>query len=297
MVSQDAQAAALGIRAELTTFQKVWRIALRQPLGVISVVILFAILLSALFAPLVSPYDINERDTAAILQGPSVQHVFGTDQLGRDIFSRMVFGARLSMTIGMAVTVVAASGGLMLGLASGYFGGWLDKIFIMLADALMAFPGLILAIALVSALGASVTNVILALLVGSTARMARVVRSEVLSVRNMAYVEAARAIGCGHLRTTLLHIAPNVFASVIVLSSLGFAGTILAESSLSFLGLGPPPPTPTWGRMLSEGRSFFRANPWIVIVPGLLITIVVYSLNMLGDAMRDELDPRLRGGR
>ena len=297
MVSQDAQAAALGIRAELTTFQKVWRIALRQPLGVISVTILLAILLSALFAPLVSPYDINERDTAAILQGPSAQHFFGTDQLGRDIFSRMVFGARLSMTIGMAVTVVAASGGLMLGLSSGYFGGWLDKIFIMIADALMAFPGLILAIALVSALGASVTNVILALLVGSTARMARVVRSEVLSVRNMAYVEAARAIGCGHLRTTLLHIAPNVFASVIVLSSLGFAGTILAESSLSFLGLGPPPPTPTWGRMLSEGRSFFRANPWIVIVPGLVITVVVYSLNMLGDAMRDELDPRLRGGR
>ena len=297
MVSQDAQAAALGIRAELTTFQKVWRIALRQPLGVISVTILLAILFSALFAPLVSPYDINERDTAAILQGPSAQHFFGTDQLGRDIFSRMVFGARLSMTIGMAVTVVAASGGLMLGLSSGYFGGWIDKIFIMIADALMAFPGLILAIALVSALGASVTNVILALLVGSTARMARVVRSEVLSVRNMAYVEAARAIGCGHLRTTLLHIAPNVFASVIVLSSLGFAGTILAESSLSFLGLGPPPPTPTWGRMLSEGRSFFRANPWIVIVPGLVITVVVYSLNMLGDAMRDELDPRLRGGR
>ncbi len=297
MVSQDAQAAALGIRAELTTFQKVWRIALRQPLGVISVTILLAILFSALFAPLVSPYDINERDTAAILQGPSAQHFFGTDQLGRDIFSRMVFGARLSMTIGMAVTVVAASGGLMLGLSSGYFGGWIDKIFIMIADALMAFPGLILAIALVSALGASVTNVILALLVGSTARMARVVRSEVLSVRNMAYIEAARAIGCGHLRTTLLHIAPNVFASVIVLSSLGFAGTILAESSLSFLGLGPPPPTPTWGRMLSEGRSFFRANPWIVIVPGLVITVVVYSLNMLGDAMRDELDPRLRGGR
>lgn len=297
MVSQDAQAAALGIRAELTTFQKVWRIALRQPLGVISVTILLAILFSALFAPLVSPYDINERDTTAILQGPSAQHFFGTDQLGRDIFSRMVFGARLSMTIGMAVTVVAASGGLMLGLSSGYFGGWIDKIFIMIADALMAFPGLILAIALVSALGASVTNVILALLVGSTARMARVVRSEVLSVRNMAYVEAARAIGCGHLRTTLLHIAPNVFASVIVLSSLGFAGTILAESSLSFLGLGPPPPTPTWGRMLSEGRSFFRANPWIVIVPGLVITVVVYSLNMLGDAMRDELDPRLRGGR
>lgn len=270
--------------------------ARRRPVGAASALVIVLLTLTALFAGVVSPYDPHARDSSVLLQGPTLSHPFGTDQLGRDVMTRVIYGARLSLFIGLAVTLISAAVGLVIGVASGYFGGRVDQITTVLLDAMMAFPGLILAIALVTALGSSVTNVILAVLIGFSARIARLMRANVLSLRGMPYIEAARAVGAKDVRVIARHVVPNVVPLLIVLMSLNLGVAMLVESSLSFLGLGPPPPTPSWGRMLAdEGQQFFRSAPWLGIFPGLALAIGVFAFNLLGDALRDHLDPRLRG--
>lgn len=271
------------------------RFARRQPVGAAAAGVLVVFGLAAIFAPIVAPYGSSERDPLALLAGSSVDHWFGTDQLGRDTLSRVIYGARLTLGISVAATVLSTVIGLTVGVVAGYFGGVVDRIIGVIIDSIMAFPQLVLAIAMVTALGPSAENVVIAIVLPSSARFARVIRSDVLRVRSMLYIEAAHSAGCSSTRTLVRYVVPNIMAPVIVLSSLNLPAAILAESGLSFLGLGPPPPDPSWGRMLvDEGQQFFRSAPWLVIWPGLAITLVVYGFNLFGDALRDYLDPRLR---
>jgi ABC-type dipeptide/oligopeptide/nickel transport system permease subunit len=272
------------------------QLARRKPIGVVALVIVVVMSLLALLAPLIAPYKPDEPDFASLLASPSAAHPFGTDQLGRDVLTRVIYGTRISFIVGFAVAIGGRVISTVLGVAAGYLGGRTDTIIMRFVDGMLAFPGLILAIALVTALQPSVLNVIIAITITSVASATRVTRSAVLAVREDAYIEAARAMGCSELRIMWRHVLPNITALLIVLTSLSFAAAILVEASLSFLGLGPPPPTPSLGNMLSiEGRTSFSIAPWLAIWPGVAISLAVYAFNMLGDTLRDVLDPRLRG--
>lgn len=277
---------------------QLWLLARRKPLGAAGLLVILLFVVAAIFADVVAPYGPTETDSSARFKGHSLEHPLGTDQLGRDLFSRVIYGARLSLFVGFVVAFGSTFIGTVWALIAGYFRGIVDNVSNMLLDAIIAFPTLVLAIAMVSALGPSLQNVIIALLATSYARSARVIRSSVLSVRASNYVEAATVLGAGNVRIMFRHILPNVMAPIIILVTLGLGNVIIAEASLSFLGLGPPPPTPTWGRMLSaEGREYFTQAPWLAIWPGVALALAVYSFNMVGDALRDILDPRLRGER
>ncbi|MGD9894580.1 MAG: ABC transporter permease [Dehalococcoidia bacterium] len=272
------------------------RLARRKPIGAVAFVIVAVMSLLALLAPLIAPYAPDEPDFNALLAPMSAAHPFGTDQLGRDVLTRVIYGTRISFIVGFAVAIGGRLISTILGVAAGYLGGRTDTIIMRIVDGMLAFPGLILAIALVTALEPSVLNVIIAITITSVASATRVTRSAVIAVREDAYIEAARATGCSELRIMWRHVLPNITALLIVLTSLSFAAAILVEASLSFLGLGPPPPTPSLGNMLSiEGRTSFSIAPWLAIWPGVAISLAVYAFNMLGDTLRDVLDPRLRG--
>ena len=271
------------------------RLARRKPLGAFSAIVIVVIVFLAISADVVAPYGPAEMSSDRFVSR-SLDHPMGTDHFGRDVLSRVIHGARLSLYVGFSVVFGSIVLGTIWGTIAGYFGGLTDKISIVLLDAIIAFPALAGAIALVAILGASTENVILALLATSYARSARVIRSQVLVLRGEVYVEAARAIGAPAWRIMFRHILPNTMAPIIILATLSFGNIIIAEASLSFLGLGPPPPTPAWGRMLSrEGQDFFLVAPWLVVWPGIAIGVTVYTFNMFGDALRDVLDPRLRG--
>lgn len=286
------QPSAMGVLASLWTFAR------RKPLGAAGLLLILLLTLMAIFAPLIATHDPEATIVRERLQPPSIAHILGTDGLGRDVFSRVVYGAQASLYVGLVAVGLGTIIGSFFGLLSGYFGGKFDFTLQRVMDMLMAFPMIVLALAILSALGASLLNVILALSVVLTPSANRVVRASVLSVRENQYVEAARAIGCGHGRILLVHILPNVAAPIIVLASITLGLAILVEASLSFLGLGPPPPTPTWGGMLSvEGRRFFERAWWLAVFPGLAISLAVLSFNLFGDALRDLWDPRLRGTR
>ena len=294
-VAQDAAEVVRAYAPKDTVFTILRRFVRKRPLGAAAGVVVITLAAAALFADYVTPYGPYERDVDYILGSPSLGHPFGTDQLGRDTLTRVIYGARLSLFIGLAISFTSATAGLTVGTIGGFFGGKVDRVVVMLVDAVMSFPTLILAIALVSALGQSVMSVILAVLLPFSARMSRIVRANVLTVRSMPYVEAGRSVGAGSMRLILRYIVPNVMAVVIVLASLNFAVAMLVEGSLSFLGLGPPPPAPSWGRMLAdEGRQFFRSAPWLGIWPGATLALGVFAFNLLGDGLRDHLDPRLR---
>ena len=258
-------------------------------LGVVA--LLFAM---ALLAPLVAPYPPNSMDMKARLQAPSAAHLMGTDSYGRDILSRIVFGSRISLFVGFVAVGIGAIFGGVLGAGGGYYGGAIDDIIMRCMDVLLAVPAMILAIAIVGALGTNLLNLMIAVGVSQVPRYARIVRASTLSTRGQEFVEAARAIGASDLRIILENILPNCMAPVIVQSTLGVASAILTAAALSFLGLGVQPPTPEWGSMLSAGRQFLRQAPHITLFPGLAIATVVLALNMLGDGLRDSLDPRLR---
>ena len=250
------------------------------------------VLLLALLAGVISPFDPLKGNFRARMMAPSLQHWMGTDQFGRDILSRVLHGARISLQIGFMVAIITALAGGLIGASSGYFRR-LDGPLMRLMDAFMAFPSIILAIAVSSVLGASVINVIFALAIAATPHTARIVRASVMVVREMEFVEAARALGAGHARILFRHIMANAMAPLMVRITYVFAVAILNEAVLSFIGVGPPPPAPTFGAIIANGRDFIVAAPWITVAPGLAILVSVLGLNLLGDGLRDVLDPRM----
>ncbi|HUJ15212.1 MAG TPA: ABC transporter permease [Thermoanaerobaculia bacterium] len=253
-----------------------------------------ALVVVALAAPLLAPYDPDVQDTARRLEPPSRQHLLGLDDLGRDVLSRVIWGSRVSLRVGFSVVIIASCIGIALGAISGYFGGAVDTIIMRITDILLAFPGILLAIALVAVLGPSENKVILALSIIGWVGYARLVRGQVLKVREMEYVTAAKALGAKSPRVILHHVLPNVINPVIVMATLGLAGAILSEAALSFLGLGVQPPTPSWGSMLTAGRRYLGIANHLAIYPGIAIMAAVMGLNFLGDGLIDALDPKYR---
>jgi peptide/nickel transport system permease protein len=247
---------------------------------------------AAVTAPWVVPYDPSSQQLSLRLEGPSLHHPFGLDELGRDIFSRVLAGARISLLVGVTVVGISCLVGIFLGAVAGYFGGWLDDLISRGIDVLLAFPGILLAIALVAVLGPSLTNVVIALSVIGWVGYARLVRGQVLRARELEFVQAARALGASTWRILFRHVVPTTMSAVTVQATLGLAGTILAEAALSFLGLGVQPPTPSWGTMLNGGRLHLLDAPHLTVFPGAAIAVLVLGFNFLGDGLRDALDPK-----
>ncbi len=266
-----------------------------SPVGAAAALIWILLILMAIFAPNLAPYDPQEADYGAIRQAPSAQHLLGADDLGRDILSRIIFGARITLMVSISSVLIGDLLGFLWGVASGYLGGRFDLISQRILDVLMSFPTLILALLLLVVIGAGLTTVIIAIAITRIPGSTRVIRSVVLSIKENAYVDAARMVGVKPLWVMLRHVAPQCFAPLIVIATLNLGGAIFAEASLSFLGLGIPPPAPSWGNMLGGVlAASFKPSWWLVVYPGLAITIAVMSANLLGDALRDFLDPKLR---
>ena len=266
-------------------------------LTVIGLIIVIVLVIVALFAPWIATYDVGATDLSMRYLGPSVAHWFGTDSTGRDIFSRVVFGARISLQVGIIVVTVSAIVGTLLGAIAGYYGGWVDRLVSgYVFNVFLAFPGLLLAIAMVAFLGAGLNKLILALCIIGWVGYARLIRGQVLKVREYDFVQAARALGASDMRILLIHILPNAIQPLIVQASLGMAGAVLSEAALSFLGLGVPPPAPSWGVMIEEARdlSTLQAAPHALIFPGIAIALTVLAFNFIGDGLREHLDPRQR---
>ena len=272
------------------------RFARRKPLGAFGAVIALILIIVAVFAPFIATHDPAETNAALVYAPPGSQLLLGGDQLGRDVFSRLVYGARVSLYAGLLSAFVGASVGMVVGVASVHFGGRTDLVIQRIIDTMMAFPPLILAIVIMAALGASLNNVVIALSVAYIPNAARVLRSQALAVKEMDYILAARAVGAGHGRIIFRCMIPNCLALYIVLVSVFLGTAIVAEATLSFLGIGVPPDVPSWGGMLNgAAQTYVHLAPWLGVFPGLAIAIVVFAWNLLGDALRDVLDPRLRG--
>jgi peptide/nickel transport system permease protein len=266
-----------------------------KPLGAVGGVIVLAMIFVAVFAEGIAPYDPYEINQRLQFNPPSVYHWFGTDEFGRDLFSRIVYGARVAMLIGLSAAFIGATGGAILGVISAYLGGKVDLFVQRGVDVMLAFPLLILALAIVTVLGRSIPNVMLAIAIPIIPRTARIVRSTALSIKEHMYVEAARAVGCSHLLIMARHIIPNVMAPYLIMLTAQFGNAILVEASLSFLGLGTAEPTPSWGLMLSgSALSYAEKAAWVAIFPGIAISLAVFGFNLFGDSLRDALDPKLR---
>lgn len=267
----------------------------RNPLATTGIVFVCVFVLFAVFAPWIAPQDPANISLATRLQPPSAHHWFGTDELGRDVLSRVIFGARISMLVGISVVAGSLLLGTIIGSLAGYYGGFVDRfVNVIVMNAFLSFPGILLAIAFVAFLGPGLINLILALIIGGWVGYARLVRAQVLAAREREYVEAARALGASDWRIITRHILPNIMQPVIVQAAIGMAGAVLAEATMSFLGLGVPPPTASWGSMLNDGRSHLFDAPHLVIFPALAVMLAVLSFNFIGDALRDFLDPRSR---
>ena len=276
--------------------QSAWMRALRsQPLAFFGLVCLAVLVILALFAPWIAPYDPAAIHLHVRLASPSAAHWFGTDELGRDVLSRVIYGARISMLVASSVVALALVSGTILGALAGFYGGWVDVgLNVVAMNTFMALPSILVAIALVAFLGPGMGNLILALSVTGWVGYARLVRAQVLAVREREFIEAARAMGASDLRIVVRHILPNIMQPVLVQAAIGMAGVILAEATLSFLGLGVPPPAPSWGVMLNDARAHLFDAPHMVIFPGIAIMIAVLAFNFIGDGLRDQLDPRTR---
>ncbi|WP_410207603.1 nickel transporter permease [Fusobacterium sp.] len=275
---------------------EVWRRLKKNKMAVLGLTILCILILAAIFADQIANYDtvVIKQNLVERLQAPSAKHWLGTDEFGRDIFARIVHGARVSLRVGIiAVSISIVCGGI-LGAIAGYYGGMLDNFIMRAMDIFLAVPGILLAIAIVSALGPSIINLMIAISISSIPRYARIVRASVLSIRDQEFIEAAKAIGASNTRIIFRHIIPNSLAPVIVQGTLGVASAILSTAGLSFIGLGIQPPAPEWGSMLSGGRQYLRYAWWVTTFPGVAIMITILSLNLLGDGLRDALDPRLK---
>ena len=267
------------------------RLVRRRGAMVGAAVVLFFVLI-AIFAPLVAPYGPTATDWAAVRKAPSLAHWFGTDEIGRDVLARVIFGARASLMAGVVSVLISLGLGVPLGLVSGYLGGFVDGLLMRIVDAMLACPFLILAIALAAFLGPNLTNAMIAIGISAMPAFVRLTRAQVLATKVEDYIEAAKAVGNPHLRIVLRHILPNILAPIMVQATLAIAAAIIAEASLSFLGLGQQPPDPSWGSMLNTAKNFLSQAPWMAWWPGLAIFVVVLSFNLLGDGLRDALDPR-----
>ena len=279
-----------------TPWAQLRRMAKQNKLAVASAVLLILLLLAAVFAPVLTPYDAVTGDTANRLQSPSAAHWLGTDEMGRDVLTRLLYGARISLAVGVIPTLVSLALGVALGMTAGFFGGKIDYIIMRFADVMLAFPSLLLAMVIMYTLGGGVVNIFLALALVGWASVARVVRSETISLKESEYVEAARSMGVSSWNIMLRHILPNCLPSLIVLFTLNIPSAILSESSLSFLGIGVQLPNSSWGLMVNMGRQFLYDAPWISLAPSVAIMLVVLSCNFLGDGLRDVLDPHLKRG-
>jgi peptide/nickel transport system permease protein len=268
----------------------------RNPVLLLSSVMILLVVLSSILAPLITPYDPSEMNSKVRLSAPSVEHWFGTDQFGRDVFTRVIYGSRLSLQIAITAVFTAVIIGGIIGILSGYYGGWLDAITIRIMDVLIAFPSLLLALFLVAILGPDIKNLILAISLTRIPYFARLVRAEVASLERRPFVEAGRMVGATNFRIMIFHLLPNVFPLILVFATMDIATAVIAESSLSYLGLGAQPPTPSWGRMLTEARGFLGRAAWLSIFPGFFLMVTIISFNLLGDSLRDIVDPRLRRG-
>ena len=277
-------------------WRKLMFLAQRHVLGAAGLVIMVILVLTALFADVISRFDPLSVDSLHRLAAPNAQHWMGTDSFGRDVWSRIIHGARISLAVGIGSTALGSSIGVMIGLASGYLSGWVDLVFQRITDILQALPLLVLALVMTAALGPSLPNVIIAIAIPLIPIVARVIRANTLALREQPFVEAAKSIGMSEMRIAVRHVLPNTLAPLIVLATAQLGSTILTEASLSFLGLGIPEPYPSWGRMLSESAAeYVRVAPWLVIFPGVAISLAVFGTNLFGDALRDVLDPRQRG--
>jgi ABC-type dipeptide/oligopeptide/nickel transport system permease subunit len=285
------ETAAPGTRGDLRRW---WRRFARNRGAVFGLGVLVLIVLMSVFAPLLAPHDPLAQGVGPALARPSLAHWAGTDSFGRDLLSRIIYGARIALVVGVVSVALAMLIGVTLGLAAGYYGGWLDIVVMRVMDGLFAFPIIILAIAMMAIMGFGVLNVIIAVAVGFIAPFARVTRADVLAVKEEPYVEAARLAGVSSPAVILRHVLPNVMAPIIVQAALRVSGAIITESGLSFLGLGPPPPNPVWGSMIAEGRNFIVMAPHVSTFPGIALMLAIVGLNLLGDGLRDTLDPRLR---
>lgn len=307
-MTKNASARASPALQKSSTFRSNWEHLRRENLyvstfyrvvaskgGAIGGGFVLLIILLAIFAPQVTAYDPIEISPPDALQPPSFAHPAGTDRFGRDILTRIIFGTRISLRVGLVGVGIAAVFGGTLGILSGYFGGWLDNLTVFFVNTLLALPGILLALVIVAALGPGLENVMIAVGISAIPSYARVMRGSTMSAKEKLYVEAARAIGCRHHSIILRHILPNVLAPLTVLSTLGVATAVLIGAAVSYLGLGAKPPTPEWGVMVNEGRSFLRQAWWLSTMPGVAIMLTAIALNLLGDSFRDALDPRLQG--
>lgn len=266
----------------------------RNRTAVVGLILLAVFIFAAVFAPFLTPYNPTERDYRARLKPPSAKHLLGTDYLGRDLFTRIIYGARVSLQVGLISVGLALVAGVFLGSVAGYYGRTLDLLIMRVIDIMLAFPSILLAIAIMAILGPTLSNAMLAIGIVAIPQYARIVRSSVLSVKGTEFIEAANALGLSNARIIFRHVLPNCLAPIIVQATLGVATAILDAAGLSFLGLGAQPPTPEWGAILAECRPYLRNAPWTVAFPGLAIVLVVLALNLVGDGLRDALDPRLK---
>jgi len=276
-------------------FQVAIRRLRKNPLALTGVCIVGLFFLCIILAPVISPYNPTKVDLAKKLKAPNSSNLLGTDEFGRDVLSRIIWGARVSMTVAFVTVAVSMILGVAMGLLSGYFGKWLDNLIMRLTDILLCFPILLMALALVAVLGPQLMNIMFAVAIALTPQYARIIRGVVLPLRQQQYVEASRGLGANDLYILIKHIVPNSIPSIVVVATLNVATAILIESSLSFLGLGVQPPTPSWGAMIADGRKWLLEAPWISTFSGAAIMIAVLGFNLFGDALRDVLDPRLRG--
>jgi peptide/nickel transport system permease protein len=288
-------AVSSAFRPKRTITQNIRSFATRKPLGAAGAVVAIVLVLVAIFAPFIANHDPYEVDPKIKFSTPNSETYFGGDHLGRDVFSRVVYGARISLYVGLLSSFIGSTIGMLVGVAGVHFGGFVDMTIQRFVDGMMAFPALLLAIAIMAALGTSVNNVVIALSIIYIPSTARILRSQALAIKEMDYILAARAVGAGDWRVVIRHMIPNCFAVFIVIVTFHLGGAIIAEASLSFLGLGAPPNIPAWGGMLTGAATWIRVAWWVAIFPGAAIAIVVFAWNLLGDSLRDVLDPRLRG--
>lgn len=274
--------------------RETWKSLRRNRMAMLGLIVLFLIIICAIFADFIAPYGIDDQNLRERFLAPSIQHFFGTDNLGRDIFSRIIYGSRVSVLIGVISAVLSAIMGALLGSLAGYYGNYVDNFVMRCVDVMMAIPSMLLSIAIVAALGNTMRNVVIAVAIGAAPSCARIVRASILAIKDQEFVEAAVSIGASNPRIIIQHILPNCMAPLIVNTTMGVANAILTASGLSFVGLGVQPPSPEWGAMLSAARPFIREHGFVVLFPGLAIMVTIFALNLLGDGLRDALDPKLK---